>query len=87
MTHLAILEEEQSLPEGHGADRIVQWHVFRSRAQAERFAEDIHLGAGQELVGGFTRDSLGILYWVGVHVEDLEKWGNRDAVNKHGASP
>ena len=87
MTHLAILEEEQSLPEGHGADRIVQWHVFRSRAQAERFAEGIHLGAGQELVGGFTRDSLGILYWVGVHVEDLEEWGNRGAVNKHGASP
>ena len=87
MTHLAILEEEQSLPEGHGADRIVQWHVFRSRPQAERFAEGIHLAAGQELVGGFTRDSLGILYWVGVHVEDLAKWGNRDAVNKHSASP
>lgn len=86
MTHLAILEEEQSLPEGHGADLIVQWHVFRSRPQAEQFARGIHLAEGQELVGGYTRDSIGVLYWVGVHVGDLEKWGNRAAVNKHGAS-
>lgn len=86
MTHLAILERERSLPEGHGADLIVQWHVFRSRPEAERFALGIHLGQGQELVGGFTRDSIGLLYWVGVHVDDLERWGNRGAVNKHGAS-
>jgi hypothetical protein len=87
MTNLAMLEQEQSLPEGRGADHIVQWHVFRSRPRAEQFARGVHLSEGQELVGGYTRDSIGVLYWIGVHVADLEKWGNRAAVNKHGASP
>lgn len=87
MTQLAFLEEEKSLPEGHGADHVVQWHVFRSRSQAEAFAHGIYLEGGQELVGGHTRDSIGLLYWVGVYVADLEQWGNRAAVNKHGASP
>jgi hypothetical protein len=83
MTHLAILEEERSLPEGHGADRIVQWHVFRSRPQAERFADGIHLGAGQELVGGFTRDSLGILYWVGAPAPGRTVFHGRTTVTRH----
>lgn len=87
MRPLEFLEEERSLPEGHGHDHIVQWHVFRARDQAEHFAEGVHLESDQRLVGGRTRDSVGILYWVGVQVDDLERWGNRAAVNKHGASP
>jgi len=86
MRDLDFLDEEKSLPEGHGSDRVVQWHVFRSRAETEQFARAIRLGAGQTMVGGFTRDSLGGLYWVGVQVDDLDAWGNRAAVNKHGAS-
>ena len=87
MTEYAFLEEEQALPEGRGRDRIVQWHVFRSGPQAQAFARGVRLGPGQHLVGGFTRDSVGVLYWVGVQVDDLDAWGNRGAVNKHGASP
>lgn len=86
MTDFAFLEEEQPLPEGHGHDHIVQWHVFRSRSAAETFARGIRLERDQRMVGGFSRDSVGVLYWVGVHVDDLEAWGNRSAVNKHGAS-
>jgi hypothetical protein len=87
MSEYVFLEEEQPLPEGHGRDRIVQWHVFRSRPQAQAFARAVRLGPGQQLVGGFTRDSVGVLYWVGVQVDDLDAWGNLGAVNKHGASP
>lgn len=45
----------------------------------------MELSEGQDLVGGWTRDSVGMLYWVGVHVDDLERWGNAGAVHKHGA--
>lgn len=81
-----FLSEERSLPAGHGEDRIVQWHVFRAEAEARKFAEAVRLGEGQRLVGGTTRDSLGALTWVGVEVDDLERWGHHDAVNKRGAS-
>ncbi|WP_018140639.1 MULTISPECIES: hypothetical protein [unclassified Thioalkalivibrio] len=83
--NLDFLEQERSLPEGHGHDKIVQWHVFRAREKAEQFAHHVELGEGQDLVGGWTRDSVGMLYWVGVHVDDLERWGNVGAVHKHGA--
>ena len=82
--NLDFLEKERSLPGGHGHDRIVQWHVFRARDKAERFAQHVELSSGQELVGGWTRDSVGMLYWVGVQVDDLEHWGNAGAVHKHG---
>ncbi|ADC72476.1 MULTISPECIES: hypothetical protein [unclassified Thioalkalivibrio] len=84
---LDFLDQEHSLPEGHGHDKIVQWHVFRDRERAEHFADHVELGEGQELVGGWTRDSVGKLYWVGVHVEDLERWGNVGAVHKHTGRP
>lgn len=82
--NLDFLENERSLPDGDGHDRIVQWHVFRARDKAERFAHHVELSTGQKLVGGWTRDSVGMLYWVGVQVEDLELWGNAGAVHKHG---
>jgi hypothetical protein len=82
-----ILSRERGLPEGHGEDRIVQWHVFRSREQAEAFLPQVRLAEGQRLIGGRARDSIGVLWWVGVQVDDLEKWGDRRAVNKRGASP
>jgi hypothetical protein len=82
-----FLSHELSLPEGHGKDRVVQWHVFRSREAAEAFIPHVRLNEDQHLVGGYTRDSVGPLWWVGVQVGDLDRWGNRNAVNKHGASP
>lgn len=87
MVDADFLSHEQSLPEGHGRDRVVQWHVFRTREAAVAFIPGVRLTEGQQLVGGYTRDSVGPLWWVGVRVNDLERWGNRGAVNKHGASP
>ncbi|WP_018953678.1 hypothetical protein [Thioalkalivibrio sulfidiphilus] len=81
-----FLAHELALPEGHGKDHVVQWHVFRSREAAEAFMPHVKLAEGQQLVGGYTRDSVGPLWWVGVQVDDLDRWGNRTAVNKHGAS-
>lgn len=86
MRDIELLDHELSLPEGHGHDGIVQWHVFRAKAQAEAFMPGIKLGEGQHLIGGYTRDSVGPLWWVGVQVKDAQSWGNRGAVNKHAAS-
>lgn len=85
MRDLDVLDHELALPEGHGRDGVVQWHVFRTREQAEAFLPGIRLGEGQHLVGGYTRDSVGPLWWLGVQVEDIRRWGNRAAVNKHCA--
>lgn len=82
-----LLAHELALPEGHGHDHIVQWHVFRTRDAAEEYIPCIKLDDGQAIVGGHTRDSVGALYWVGVQVDNLAAWGNDTAVNKHGASP
>lgn len=81
-----LLDHELALPDGHGKDRVVQWHVFRTRRRAEDFMRSIRVGDGQCLVGGYTRDSVGPLWWLGVQVEDVERWGNSAAVNKRGAS-
>ncbi|NIR62079.1 MAG: hypothetical protein GWO02_22640 [Gammaproteobacteria bacterium] len=78
---LEFLSQERPLPHG-GRDNVVQWHVFRTREAAEAFAPSVRLGAGQRLVGGYSRDSIGPLWWVGVQVDDIERWGNRQAVNK-----
>lgn len=81
-----FLSHELALPEGHGKDKVVQWHVFRSRQQAECFLPGVKLMNDQHLVGGYTRDSIGPLWWIGVQVCDLHAWGNTHAINKHGAS-
>ena len=78
-----FLMHERSLPRGDGKDNVVQWHVFRSREAAEEFIPSIVLSEGQHLMGGYSRDSIGALWWVGVVVDDLARWGNRAAINKH----
>ncbi|MFO8155708.1 MAG: hypothetical protein ACQERR_08455 [Pseudomonadota bacterium] len=83
MTDTHFLDQPRPLPTGHGEDNIVQWHVFRSRAGAEAFAPHIMLEGDQQLVGGQTEDSIGTLWWLGVHVDNLADWGNHDAVHKH----
>lgn len=83
MTDVSFLSHERSLPEHGGRANIVQWHVFRRREEAESFVPAIRLGAGQSLVGGYSRDSVGPFWWVGVEVEDLPHWGNASAINKH----
>lgn len=83
MPELDFLRRERSLPDHQGRGRIVQWHVFRSREQAGDFAAAVKLGADQSLVGGYSRDSVGPLWWVGVQVRDLASWGSLRAINKH----
>lgn len=83
MPDLSFLERERSLPNREGHGRVVQWHVFRAREQAAAFAAAIVLGDDQDLVGGYSRDSVGALWWVGVQVRDLSRWGNLRAINKH----
>lgn len=82
MKHEFLVNHRQ-LP-AHSADnKVVQWHVFRDVAEADEYADHILLGEGQSIVGGFDKDSIGQLWWVGVEVADLSSWGNRSAVNKH----
>jgi len=78
-----FLASHRQLPHHHAEHRIVQWHVFRDVIEADDYADHIHLSSGQAVVGGFDSDSIGTLWWVGVEVDDLERWGNRSAVNKH----
>lgn len=77
-----MLAAKRALPSGGSAGRVVQWHVFRRADEAKAYAGHIMLGAGQRVVGGWDEDSVGRVYWVGVEVDDLERWGNRAAVNK-----
>ena len=86
MNEQTILDSDAPLPRGDGSDGVVHWHVFRSREQAEQFTTCIRLDEGQSLVGGVTNDSVGKLWWLGVRVDDIERWGNRQALNKHAAS-
>lgn len=83
MVDLSFLGEERSLPDAAGRSNVVQWHVFRRREEAEAFVPAVRLGAGQALVGGYSRDSVGPLWWVGVRVADIGRWGNAGAINKH----
>lgn len=82
MDIVRILEQERRLPLRRGSHNVVQWHVFRSAGQARDYARHIKLGEGQRIVGGRDDDSVGPLWWVGVEVDDLARWGNRSAVNK-----
>ena len=81
-----IFERNAPLPSGDGSDGVVHWHVFRDPELARRFLPSIRLTDAQSLVGGRTEDSVGTLWWLGVRVDDIERWGNRQALNKHAAS-
>ncbi len=77
-----FLSEDRPLPEA-GQGNIVQWHVYRQFSEARAHLAHIMLGQGQRIVGGHSRDSIGDLWWVGVEVEDVHRWGNPGAINKH----
>ncbi len=65
--------------------QVVFWHVFRALSEAEAYADNVVLCDGQYLVGGVDHDSVGSLWWIGVEVDDLTKWGNLGSINKHAA--
>ena len=77
---VAMLQRPHPLPEHPIEEQIVFWRTFRRIDEAAAFSHAIMPGDGQTLVGGRTRDSLGELYWIGVHVDDLGKWGNTKAI-------
>ena len=77
---VAVLKNERALPEDPVQEKIVLWRMFRSTEDAVKFSGSVMLGDGQELVGGIAHDSVGPLYWVGVHVEDISHWGNTKAI-------
>ena len=83
MSKPIFLEQPRRLPDRLTPGRMVQWHVFRDFNQAVEYAIHITLGEGQHIAGGWDQDSVGKLWWVGVEVEDLRRWGNAGAVNKH----
>ena len=78
-----FLSHSRTLPARDAAHSIVTWRVFRDPHLADEFAAHVMLGDGQHLAGGYDRDSLGLIWRVGVEVDDLPAWGNRAAVNKH----
>lgn len=80
-----FLSRERGLPERPDQEHIVYWRVFRSKESAESFIPSVRLDTHQHLVGGYSRDSIGSLWWVGVQVDDIGRWGNRAAINKHAA--
>lgn len=77
------LMEPRSLPARDPARTgIVTWRSFRTPQAAVDYAAHVLLEPGERLVGGSTRDSVGPLWWVGVAVDDPERWGNRAAIHK-----
>lgn len=75
-----LLSASRALPQDPVKEHIVMWKIFRTLDQAASYSQFILLGEGQQVVGGKTRDSVGELYWIGVHVDDLAKWGNTKAI-------
>lgn len=86
MYDAGFLNQERSMPSPGGKGNVVQWRVFRTKTEAEDCIRSVRLEQGQRLVGGYSRDSIGPLWWVGVQVDDIAEWGNRQAINKRGAS-
>lgn len=81
-----FLSQERSLPGKTGKGNVVQWCVFRSKEAAIEHVRAVRLSPGQHLVGGYSRDSIGPLWWIGVRVDSLSDWGNKSAINKRGSS-
>lgn len=75
-----FLWEPRALPEDGLRERIVIWRVFRSREEAHAYSGHILLGEGQHIVGGTTEDDVGPVFWVGVQVDDVARWGNSRAI-------
>ena len=83
MTDSDVLARERPIPDGSGTDGVVHWRVFRRAEDARAYIPAIQLGDGQRIVGGYSRDSVGALWWLGVQVDNVSAWGNLSAINKH----
>lgn len=82
------LETRKPLPTRKNAEELLISfsHVFRQFEEAVKFSESILLNSGESLVAGYTEDSIGKLYWLGVQVDNIERWranGGFHHVAKH----
>ena len=75
-----ILVQPRTLPEDPQKERVVLWKVFRSEDEALEYSHHIILEPDQQIVGGNGTDSVGVFFWLGVEVPNLEKWGNSQAI-------
>lgn len=75
-----ILAEPRPLPEDPQKERVVLWKIFRSGEEALEYSQHIMLEPDQKIIGGHGTDSVGEFFWLGVEVENLEAWGNSQAI-------
>ncbi len=75
-----LLSQSRNLPEDPQKERIVLWKIFRNKDDAHEYSQHILLEDDQRIVGGSSNDSAGDFFWLGVEVEDLEAWGNTQAI-------
>lgn len=75
-----ILSQPRNLPEDPKKERIVLWKIFRNENDALEYSHHILLEEDQRIVGGYSSDSAGDFLWLGVEVEDIEAWGNTQAI-------
>ena len=77
---LALLASElleyRPLPNALSAESqlIAFARAFRHRDEALQYAQHILLDRGQHLTGGYTIDSVGDLWWIGVQMDTLDQW-------------
>ncbi|MDA8327759.1 MAG: hypothetical protein M0Z83_02175 [Betaproteobacteria bacterium] len=80
-THIGqILNKSRDLPKDPKNERVVMWKVFRDEAAALEYSNHILLEPDQRIVGGRSTDSVGVLFWLGVEVDDVAAWGNTHAI-------
>jgi len=75
-----ILAQSRPLPQDARAERVVLWKAFRNEDQALEYSRHILLEDGQRVVGGCGEDDMGWYCWLGVEVDDIEAWGNSQAI-------
>ncbi len=75
-----LLSQPRSLPKDPKQERIVLWKIFRNENDALEYSHHILLEEDQRIVGGHSSDSAGDFLWLGIEVEDMEAWGNTQAI-------
>ena len=76
----SILATDRPLPTDPRAEHVVLWKAFRDQEKAVAYSRHILLEDGQRVVGGCGSDDVGPYCWLGVEVDDIEKWGNSRAI-------
>lgn len=72
----AQLSIESPVPTRHDAEqRLISCsYMFRDKEKALQFSRDIKLSRFESLAGGYTEDSIGRLWWLGVKISNSDHW-------------